>query len=110
MSELREALEKLCHSTDLPTEPIHDPYRRIMAALWRMAADDFLAEHPDAWEEAQHDGPSAQGIHFLNLTGEAHCWEKYGCSFPDFVFPTFFGAKIQTYRIEDGELAPEEDE
>jgi len=93
-SELREALLKALDSRDLPNFPIKNPHARLMAALWRMAADDFLGEHPTAWEEAQLEEQTPIGVIYTTILMEVHTWEKHGCRAVDFVFPVFFGAKV----------------
>ncbi|MDP2876236.1 MAG: hypothetical protein Q8O00_08635 [Holophaga sp.] len=108
--EIRAALQKALVSRDLPDYPIKNVHARLMAALWRMAADDFLELHPTAWEEARLEEITGLGARYLSLTMEVHTWEKHGCRAIDFVFPTFFGAKLTPhYENEDGEMVSEED-
>lgn len=109
MKELQSILLNISKSKDLPSHDIKNARARIMSALWRLAADDFLAAHPEALEEARAEPPTAMGTYYLTLVMEVHTWEKHGCRAIDFVFPTFFGAKIQTVHLVDGEMVPDEE-
>ena len=109
--EIRAALQKAINSRDLPSHPIKNVHARLMSALWRMAADDFAELNPTAWDEAQLDEPTKNGAVLLTLVSEVHTWAEHGCRAIDFIFPTFFGAKLPMYhRNEDDDFVPVEDE
>ena len=101
--ELRDVLLQAAAYKHLPSCEIPNAFPRIISALWRMAADDYLKAHPKAWDEAQLEEPTSDGVYYLTLIGEAHAWANHGCGFTDFVFPTFFGTKLKPIGEEEEE-------
>lgn len=101
---LHEVLLKAASSGDLPRTAPRNIYARLMGCLWRMAADDFIEDHPGALNALEVDPIPKEGLPLLSLITEAHCWEKHGVRATDFIFPSFFGKQIRTGRVVDGEF------